>query len=74
MSVQVSPAYLLSDAQWQRLFDLYLEAFIVQRFESTMRVLERKHLVRRREAFNQWEITDQGRVALRTAPDQWRIR
>ena len=69
----VPPAYLLSNAQWQRLFDLYLDAFIVRRFESTMRVLERKHLVRRRETFSQWEITLQGRVALRSAPEQWRM-
>jgi hypothetical protein len=73
MSNNPAPAYLLSDAQWRRLFDLFLGEFIVMRFENTMRVLERKHLVKRRETFTQWELTKHGRDALRTAPAAYRV-
>jgi hypothetical protein len=71
--LEVEPTQTLSTAQWQRLWDLYFGAMIIQRFEATMVVLKRKGLAKRRELHNRWELTDAGREALKTAPIAYRI-
>lgn len=73
MAREKAPSYLLSDAQWKRLHELYFGEFILRRFESTMIVLERKKLVSRPASHNQWQITDAGRRALSTAPAWCRV-
>jgi hypothetical protein len=65
------PAYFLSDAQWRALFDLYQGAMIITMRKATMQVLERKHLVTRKETHERWQLSKAGRAALKSAPRQW---
>ncbi len=66
-----APAYMLTDPQWARLFDLYMGVMIVVMHSKTMRVLARKGLCKRRAEYTRWEITDAGLSALRTSAPIW---
>lgn len=65
------PSYMLTRAQWEALFDLYMGRLIIVARKSTMKVLGRKMLVTRQYEHDRWRITDLGRKALRSAPREF---
>lgn len=71
LPIEQSPAYMLTRAQWQALFDLYMGCMIIVARKSTMAVLGRKMLVTRQYHHNRWRLTDLGRRALNSAPAEF---